>query len=336
MHDLCVCLCLLSRSAPAGTLSLQEEEPPPPATAAGSMAGREAGSGAEGDPACPPSSAVLPSELQTDGLVPAAADPSTPSQGEAALEEAVTPSWGRRVSHPHGDDPPTGLGLRVEIPPVDDGEQREGPARAGQGGAHGAGGSASHSPASIGSPVEEARGLQQKFAALAEQQAQPQQQTQHQQQTTEQQPAPERPEEPPASSSDGPGVATVLKKIQKWGHYDDYGDVVAGSRVIPMKTPLTLDLQKGYIPLSPDVPVKPFTLPSFLADQQALGRHVGLVIDLSNHACLYTEDLPPPDRGLQYRHFQFVAKRLPDPQSCRRVGGWVMRRDPTEGCLGLA
>lgn len=41
-------------------------------------------------------------------------------------------------------------------------------------------------------------------------------------------------------------------------------------------------------------------------------------MDLSNHQCLYSEDLKP-EMGLTYRHFQFVAKRLPDPASCRMV-----------------
>jgi hypothetical protein len=45
---------------------------------------------------------------------------------------------------------------------------------------------------------------------------------------------------------------------------------------------------------------------------------VGLLVDLSNHQCLYSEDLKP-EMGLTYRHFQFVAKRLPDPASCRMV-----------------
>lgn len=53
-------------------------------------------------------------------------------------------------------------------------------------------------------------------------------------------------------------------------------------------------------------------------DQTALGRRVGLLVDLSNHQCLYSEDLKP-EMGLSYRHFQFVAKRLPDPASCRMV-----------------
>lgn len=93
-----------------------------------------------------------------------------------------------------------------------------------------------------------------------------------------------------------------------------------GSHVIPMKTPLTRELQMGYLPRDPDTPVKHFTLASFLDDQRQLGRRVGLLVDLSNHQCLYSEDIKP-DFHLAYRHFQFVAKRLPDPASCRKVGG---------------
>jgi hypothetical protein len=92
--------------------------------------------------------------------------------------------------------------------------------------------------------------------------------------------------------------------------------VVEGSRVIPMKTPLTLELQKGYLPANPQSPSRQFTVGIFLEEQRALGREVGLIVDLSNHDCLYTEDIPP---GLEYMHFHFIAKRLPDPGVCAKV-----------------
>lgn len=110
--------------------------------------------------------------------------------------------------------------------------------------------------------------------------------------------------------------ATVLQKIQKWGDYDSYGDVIEGTSIIPMKTPLTLELQKNYMPKDPNNPSRTFTVQTFLEDQQKLGRTVGLILDLSNHECLYTEDLP---EGMEYKHVTFTAKHLPDPVNCRKV-----------------
>lgn len=54
-----------------------------------------------------------------------------------------------------------------------------------------------------------------------------------------------------------------------------------GSRVIPMKTPLTRELQMGYLPRSPGTPVRHFTLASFL---QVHDTHQNYVLFLSeNH-----------------------------------------------------
>lgn len=110
--------------------------------------------------------------------------------------------------------------------------------------------------------------------------------------------------------------ATVLEKIQKWGDYDSYGDVIEGTSIIPMKTPLTLELQKNYMPKDPNNPSRTFTVQTFLEDQQKLGRTVGLILDLSNHECLYADDLP---QGMEYKHVTFMAKHLPDPLNCRKV-----------------
>ena len=66
----------------------------------------------------------------------------------------------------------------------------------------------------------------------------------------------------------------------QWGDYECYGTPIRGSRLIPMKTPLTLELQKGYLPKSSTLPFRQFTLAAFLEDQRALGRHVGLIVDL--------------------------------------------------------
>jgi hypothetical protein len=100
----------------------------------------------------------------------------------------------------------------------------------------------------------------------------------------------------------------------RWGDYLRYGAVIQGTKIIPMKTPLTLELQRSYMPSEGEP--RPFTVQTFLDDQAALGRRVALIVDLTNHQTLYAEDIPP---GLDYKHFTFVAKKLPDPPTCRKV-----------------
>lgn len=84
-------------------------------------------------------------------------------------------------------------------------------------------------------------------------------------------------------------VATVLKKITKWKDYANYGQPLGNSRVIPMKTPLPLDLQRQHFPPSPSLSAvqhkeaRVHTIENFINEQSGLGRTVGLVVDLSNH-----------------------------------------------------
>ena len=101
-----------------------------------------------------------------------------------------------------------------------------------------------------------------------------------------------------------PGVPSVLSKLQKWGDYANYGEPVEPSRFIPMKTPLSPSLVQG------DTTVENvLTLPCFLAEQQQRGRSVGLVIDLSNHDCLYADGVPAS--GLRRVQVRNVAKSVP-------------------------
>jgi alpha-glucan, water dikinase len=123
-------------------------------------------------------------------------------------------------------------------------------------------------------------------------------------------------------------VATVLRKIEKWWLYRSYGDVLAGSRVIPMKTPLTLELQARQARLASGLKDRSgsvdgsggaaapgqeqgeqqeHTIGRFVRQQAAQGRAVGLIVDLSNHECLYAEDLVRECPGLAYQHFHFGA-----------------------------
>lgn len=58
----------------------------------------------------------------------------------------------------------------------------------------------------------------------------------------------------------------------------------------------------------PQPPAHPWTVPHLLASQEAAGREIGLILDLSNHSCLYTNDIPP---GVQHKHIKLVAKASP-------------------------
>lgn len=117
----------------------------------------------------------------------------------------------------------------------------------------------------------------------------------------------------------------MLRKIQKWWDYRSYGDVIAGSRVIPMKTPMTSALQArparleatararsgsvdgsgGVAPgQEPAGEQREHTIGGFIREQAAQGRAVGLIVDLSNHDSLYADDMPKCP-GVAYQHFHF-------------------------------
>ncbi|EFJ44707.1 hypothetical protein VOLCADRAFT_118653, partial [Volvox carteri f. nagariensis] len=104
-------------------------------------------------------------------------------------------------------------------------------------------------------------------------------------------------------------VPTVLTKLQKWGDYESVGRQVLPTKFIPMKTPLSAEILNSWS--LPSQPKHRLTVPEMVAQQAALGRKVGLLLDLSNHDCLYTDDIPP---WLTYRHIQLVAKELPPPE----------------------
>jgi hypothetical protein len=62
------------------------------------------------------------------------------------------------------------------------------------------------------------------------------------------------------------------------------------SRFIPMKTPLSEEILDSWE--LPQPPKHRLTVPDLLAAQAAAGRRVGLLLDLSNHDCLYASDVP--------------------------------------------
>ena len=55
----------------------------------------------------------------------------------------------------------------------------------------------------------------------------------------------------------------------------------------------------------------PWTVADLLSSQVAAGRHVSLIIDLSNHDTLYADEVPP---SLAYVHIKLVAKVPSSPQ----------------------
>ena len=133
-------------------------------------------------------------------------------------------------------------------------------------------------------------------------------------------------------------VPTVLSKLQKWGDYESYGEPVGPSRFIPMKTPLSPTLladlgvrgderaddlerpraSEEITPTSTErITPHVHTLPGFLAAQKRRGRDVGLVIDLSNHDCLYSDGIL--ETGVRRVHVRNVAKSVPGVDAVAEV-----------------
>ena len=117
----------------------------------------------------------------------------------------------------------------------------------------------------------------------------------------------------PTPSADK-ATPSVLQKLQKWGDYAAFGEVVHPSLFIPMKTPLSQAILNEWS--LPEEPKHSLTVSSLLQQQHFLHRQVGLIIDLSNHETLYAEDIPP---FLQYQHIQLVAKVFPDQAQVDQV-----------------
>lgn len=117
-----------------------------------------------------------------------------------------------------------------------------------------------------------------------------------------------------AANPDQSSTPTVLNKLQKWGDYAAMGFPIEPTKFIPMKTPLSADILSNWS--LPGDPRHRLTVSDMLEVQRSHGRPVGLIIDLSNHDCLYFGDIPPT---LQYRHIKLIAKELPRRDFVRRV-----------------
>ncbi len=60
---------------------------------------------------------------------------------------------------------------------------------------------------------------------------------------------------------------------------------------LPTQTPLSDEILRCWS--LPEAPRHRLTVDDLLLTQSRLGRRVGMILDLSNHDCLYTGDLPP-------------------------------------------
>ncbi len=67
-------------------------------------------------------------------------------------------------------------------------------------------------------------------------------------------------------------------------NYPATGSPVWPTRFLPMKTPMSQEILDNWS--LPEAPKHPLTVPLLLAQQEAAGRQVGLIIDLANHDCL--------------------------------------------------
>ena len=106
--------------------------------------------------------------------------------------------------------------------------------------------------------------------------------------------------------------ATVLTKLQKWGDYESCGENVGKTKFVPMKTPLSLEFleqMEKYAHI--------LTVEKMLYEQrETKQREVTMIIDLSNHECLYEEDIP---KEVHRVHVRNIAKSIPNIECCAKV-----------------
>lgn len=108
---------------------------------------------------------------------------------------------------------------------------------------------------------------------------------------------------------------SVLQKLQKWGDYSAYGETVAPTKFLPMKTPLGSEILLDWNLEEP--PRHPLTISQLQEDQAKKGRKIGMIIDLSNHETLYGADLKESD--IVYERVPLVAKVFPTQQAVNKV-----------------
>jgi protein-tyrosine phosphatase len=117
-------------------------------------------------------------------------------------------------------------------------------------------------------------------------------------------------------------MPTVLTKLKKWADYASVGDPLEPTKFLPMKTPMSKEIIENWS--LEHAPKHTLTIDELIESQERdHGRHVGLIIDLANHECLYLDDIlshnEKTTRILEYVHIQLVAKVLPPKSAVDQV-----------------
>lgn len=97
-----------------------------------------------------------------------------------------------------------------------------------------------------------------------------------------------------------------------------------------MKTPLTRTILREWLNTVEASPKNVHLVDEFVREQSDAGRRIGLVVDLCNHECLYSEELP---ESVQYEHLWCVAKEVPGDVLVQKFVGIVrdfLERRPNE------
>eukprot|EP00884_Botryococcus_braunii_P013253 jgi/Botrbrau1/21929/Bobra.0249s0053.2 len=113
----------------------------------------------------------------------------------------------------------------------------------------------------------------------------------------------------------GDEIPSVLLKLKKWADYDAFGTVVLPTRFIPCKTPLATDMIDNWTLEEP--PYDPLTVDILIESNLKEGKKIGMILDLSNHPTLYSEDLRKHD--VEYKQVQLVAKVFPSEEAINEV-----------------
>lgn len=125
-----------------------------------------------------------------------------------------------------------------------------------------------------------------------------------------------------AQATEEVAMPSVLTKLKKWADYASIGDPVQPTKFLPMKTPMSKEIIEHWS--LEHAPKHTLTIEELIDTQERdHGRHVGLIIDLANHDCLYLDDILSHNgkttRILEYVHIQLIAKVLPPKSSIDHV-----------------
>eukprot|EP01026_Neomeris_dumetosa_P081092 TRINITY_DN9061_c0_g1_i5.p2 TRINITY_DN9061_c0_g1~~TRINITY_DN9061_c0_g1_i5.p2 ORF type:complete len:396 (-),score=29.91 TRINITY_DN9061_c0_g1_i5:1085-2212(-) len=113
-------------------------------------------------------------------------------------------------------------------------------------------------------------------------------------------------------------IPSVLRKVDKWLSIENMGEAVGQTKFIPMKTPFSSQMMqsirqnKEYNQQSTNL----LTIDCMLNYQKNLGRDVGLILDVSDHMCLYSQDIP---NEIEYQQVRMPSKQIPSRESLRIV-----------------